>query len=350
MSRRRSDRNLTTIDTDTEVAWEFFESSGIPWWYATEMPGPWDGYYWHQWQHAWADYTMAVAESAWRNTGAKLYATHRDVDLRDDLKSWLMVRAVEAGARFTPDPWHPAPEKNYAAWLYGHLCVKARHHFADVVGWMGTPSGAARVDLRHNMGPSFEAQVEAHGGHLAHGALVSAPFETADPASVIIRLEDLNEQVAQIEREDRRQQLFTFGHGTYSTETTTCIVNLCTEPVAARSMCKNHYYLERTRSIQRGDWQPHTPEPCTVNDCGGEHYSRGMCRLHYREARRAEEIKERPQCAQADCTAPPYKQGTHCYHHRGSPTCDLPGCEEKSRAKGLCNKHYQQHKKGRLQR
>ncbi|MGC5584142.1 hypothetical protein [Ornithinimicrobium sp. W1665] len=347
MSRRRSmDRILDpgpTTELTAEQAIDFFTDAGIPMWFATRMPEPWDRYLWHQWPHAWAEYTMHTAETVWRNTGARLYDTHRDHDLRDDLRDWLLVKAVEAGTEFTPDPWHPAPERQYAAWLYGSLKHRARNHFSDVVGYAPrSPKAAAGIEARKKYGPSLEAQQEALDGPgkgvvYTHGPMWTRAFEDDDPASVIIKLEDLQAQADDIDRQGLGATFYTSA-GDY------CLVNLCTKPPVGRGLCRNHYNFERNRAVDRGDWQTYTPPAtCEEDGCTEGHYSRGKCRLHYERHK----AKVAP-CSVGDCTNGSHAKGMCMAHYMAdkrarTPTpCSLDGCDRPVRGRGLCGSHYEE--------
>lgn len=342
MSRRHTTRTLehppAQADPVDRVV-EHFADAGVPVWYATKMPYPWESYWWYQWQHAWAEYTLTVAEAAWRNQGARLYATHKDAELRADLQDWLTVRAVEAGARYTPNPWHPAPERSYGAWLSAVLKSDARYHFAQVVGHESTgPKSGAAVEGYRRTGPSIEAQAEqeAQGGaRYAHHSLWAVPFEAGDPASVIIRLEDLEERVAEIERDNVGTGFFS-----HAPKTATCLQNLCDRPVMARGLCQTHYAFERNRAVERGDWAPYqAPQGCEVDGCDEPFYARNRCVEHYRQAR--------PACTEDGCDKPQNGQGLCTTHYARvqaaqAPRCSVEGCTTRARVQGMCVRHHNQ--------
>ncbi len=390
MSRRHTYRALdpdptpTTTTSDLDAALDFFTEAGIPMWFATRMPDPWGYWYWHQWPSAWAEHTLAVAETVWRNVGARLYAAHRDKELRDDLRDWLLVTAVESAAAYTPDPWHPAPERKYGAWLYKRLKEHARYHFAAVVGHdsNGPKSGASAEGYRRT-GPSIEAQAEhvaAGGAAFTHHALWTRPIEQGDPASVIIRLEELNEHADDAERHGTGVRFFSTAPAS-----TTCLMNLCDRPVMGRGLCQKHYAFERNRAVERGDWQPYqAPEGCEVDGCDEPHSARGRCARHYRDARPTcpvegcQKKQERmglcahhyeqqhaPRCTVEGCQTIARVEGM-CHRHHADPSlppratprggvpapipCEIPGCDTPHYAKGLCNKHYKAERRGRIQR
>lgn len=313
----------------------------LAWWYATRMPEPWDYYLWHQWTSAWAEITLAVCENVWRKQGARLYAAHRDHELRDDLRDWLVVKAVESAADFTPDPWHPNPHLQWAKWLYNFLGPKARHHFAEVVGRAGEPIGdAARNAYSTGFASTQDLdEREAEGGravtrHPLHGH----DRMTDDPVNVLIRLEELAAQVEDIEREDKRAGIYT------TSATGTCIVNLCTRKAVGRNLCQSHYNTERRLAQERGDWEPRSaPEGCEVDGCDDEHHARNRCRAHYQELRE----QEAPRCKEEGCQAPKHARGL-CATHYGraryaqqGPPCNQEGCTKDAKTRGMCPMHYQ---------
>ena len=119
MSRRHSqDRSLApALEADPEAVGHLAtlddvpgdaSRPALPWWFATPMPEPWDTYLWHQWPSAWAEITLRVCGSVWRTTGARMYAVHRDSELRADLYDWLIVTAVEVSSPTLGefDAWH----------------------------------------------------------------------------------------------------------------------------------------------------------------------------------------------------------------------------------------------------
>lgn len=334
----------------------------LPFWYATPMPEPWDWFYWHQWLSAWADHTLVVCENVWRHQGAKLYAAHRDHHLKEDLKDWLWVTAVESAAHFVPNPDHPAPERQWAAWLYKNLTAKARYHFGEVVGVGSTRPGQAARSAHQRGIASTEAldERESETGftierHPLHGHM----FEAADPVNVIIRLEGLREAEARAHTEERRS-------GKYQTNSTVCLINLCSRPTAGRGLCRVHYNAERRDAQDRGDWDPHTApdDPCEVEDCQGDQHSKGLCRKHYERWLNTGTTDARaPRLCSVEGCNMPHKGRGYCQMHlnrvraTGSPgspeptrqplgdTCSVDDCEGQPKAAGRCNKHYHQWRK-----
>lgn len=348
MSRRYTNRHVEAYDADQQAV-----AAVLPWWYATRMPEPWDYYLWHQWGSAWAELSLDVCHRAYRKHGARLYATHRDANLRDDLQDWLIVKGVEAMADFIPDPSAHHPDRQWAAFLHRRFDMIAPQHFKDVVGRVQTPSGAAAVEAFNRGIRSNEVldAIEADTGYaVARHALHGKQFESADPAQVVIRLEEVAKQIAKIEREDRRA-------GVYSTASTTvgqeclasgcdkpsiakglcrshynkdrrqraknCSEEGCVRPVEARGLCSTHYALHRDQAVADGTWAAYdTPPGCSEKGCPStEVHALGRCRPHYEAHRRA--------------TAPP---------------CAVEGCTLKSsQRRGMCSTHYRRWRRARDQ-
>lgn len=333
MSRRRSTGRLTrepahwvtretTPAAHEAVIEELHPEQRIPWWYAEPMPHPWENYLWHQWPSAWADITLRVCNVAWRKYGAKYYDAHRDATLRDDLRDWLVVKAVEAAASFQPKPWHPAPSRNYGAYLRAHLDECAPQHFAQVVGRAGLgPGEAAR--LAHRTGIDSTDRIAdlmlETGQYIGIHPLHADSFGYANPESVIIRLESLLDQVADIEDTDVRA-------GRWTTASTapgnTCLHVGCDKPSIARGLCRNHYNQQRRKDAPN----------CSTPDCTQPVVARGLCPTHWKAAR---------ETAIADGT-------WTAYGHTGG-TCEHPGCNEPLHGNGLCQPHYNERKRTQAQ-
>lgn len=94
----------------------------------------------------------------------------------------------------------------------------------------------------------------------------------------------------------------------------TCVVgNHATTDKLRREMCSRHY---------RGWWEANRAERCTVDGCTDGQVGRDWCRPHYRHWQRHGHPTVKP-----EKTPRPVRR------------CDLPGCEEKHEANGLCHKH-----------
>lgn len=372
MSRRRSTGRLTRqparwVTYDETPAYETDGSGALDveptvhhrtrWWYATRMPEPWDYYLWHQWPSAWADVTLTVCDVAWRRYGARYYAAQKDTELRDDLRSWLVVEAITTAADFVPNPWYANPEGQWAAFLHGSFRRKARWHFASVMGDAGTDRGNTNREVlaRGIVSTDYLDEMEGaeHGFRVNRHPLVGEDLLLGnDPANVLIRLEDLARQVEDIEREDRRA-------GNYRTSGApeTCLINLCTRPPRGRGLCAAHYEQERDRAIGRGDWSPaRANTQCEVEGCEREPKGR-MCPMHDQRLRRTG-ITDAPvfggTCKADDCERPIKAQGLCTMHHsrllrtgtleltnqRQIGPCDAEDCDQPKHSRGLCNYHY----------
>lgn len=360
MSRRHSqDRSLApALEADPEAVGHLAtlddvpgdaSRPALPWWFATPMPEPWDTYLWHQWPSAWAEITLRVCGSVWRTTGARMYAVHRDSELRADLYDWLIVTAVENQAHFTPRPGHPAPEANWGAFLRERLTEAARWHFGRVVGSSQTANGRAAIDA-HDQGIRSvehldELQAETGATYTRH-PLHGDDLFSRDPARILIRIEDLDTRVEQLERDNVLS-------GTYSTSSTVvgqtcltlgcdrpskarglchrhyqrerrqqaalCKVDGCTTGVAARGMCSTHYEQHKARAVADGTWTPYdTPAGCSVDGCPSTTVeARGLCPRHYDQWRRD-----------------------------NAPPCNIDGCTKKANgSRGMCAAHYERQRR-----
>lgn len=85
---------------------------------------------------------------------------------------------------------------------------------------------------------------------------------------------------------------------------------------------------------------------CTVADCGGLSFCKGLCTLHYERQRRT----GAPPCSYPGCLKPSRTRGLCRGHYRQKrdsggfgpkPPCIEAGCERTGEAKGLCGMHYQ---------
>lgn len=342
MSRRHTSRAL---DYDPDQPITHLDESIIPMWFAVRMPYPWDHFYWHQWLSAWADLTLDVCNRAWRRHGARYYAAHRDRELRDDLYDWLIVKAMEIAANYTPNPSYREPDQAWAAYLWSNLATVAPHHFSEAIGRANTSTGlAARAAHSEGIASTdhlneMEAEgIRVVGRHALHGE----PFENSDPPHVLMRLEELQAHVEHIEREDLRA-------GTYSTSSTsvgqTCLTALCDRPSIARGLCRSHYQAERNKAMPN----------CNQNGCATRAVARGLCSTHYEEAK-TKGVKEgtwKPydtpdKCAAKDCETTKIEARGMCRQHyevwrqtnlKRSP-CSVDGCTTIARTAGLCRKHH----------
>lgn len=347
------------------------------WWY-DPIPG-FEPYTWERWQDAWADVTLTVVWSVWRRTGARMYATHHDALLKDDLQSWLAVRAQVIANDFTPEPGHPAPHKQWGAYLSRTLAGQATWHFEDVVGRREENLAAHRRGI---VSTDWLAELaEEEGSHVARYALHGQPFGTEDPAAVIIRLDDLQRRLDDIERAQ-------LDRGTYTTTNGICSEVMCGQPIEKRGLCAQHYRRDRylwgaesgetcledgcqltaatagrcakhyqahwRRERAAGTWKPRTPSnsgPCSVDGCQTQARTKGMCKSHYMDQYRQERAATAPPCSVDGCDRHVHARGLCSIHYdrqrraKSTPPCNIDGCEKKSATRGMCPMHYQRWRK-----
>lgn len=315
MSRRRTRRNPNHYSQRTVVSPE--HESHFP--EAYTDPGPswtdpigddYPGYEWWQWQEAFAEITASVAWNVWRKQGARLYATQRDTLLRDDLQDWLWVRAQEIANRFTPDPYHPNPHKQWAAYLTKALNEDSRYHFGEVVGDDRYGPGRAAVQAYRSGIASTDAldETDAERGrraterHPLHGHDPLA----GDPLAVLIRIEEFSRTLSELAAQQQAD-------GVYITSTdSTCLTNLCTRPAVARGYCRSHYNALRKNAIDTGTWERLTPEECIEPGCEDPSRSRGYCQYHYQQWR----LANAPECSEDSCDKPAHSRGLCHAHYR----------------------------------
>lgn len=302
------------------------------------------------WVTEWAPTMVRIIEKVWKRTGARLYATHLNYALRDDLRSWLDVEAVTLAATYSPVWDDPDPEDRFAGWLYGALTEHARFHFSEVVGKSWTEKGRDAVAAFNKGLGSTEvlADLEREGVYVARYPLAAEDLFNRDPAVVYQRVEDLEHEadVAQRHRDI---------HGGYSTETSECMEPGCTARAIVRGRCNAHYRKYRER------WGAEDGDPvCAVPGCGNVHQARGLCGFHYGKYRRGTlpaDLQQyvqplladtKPtQCIEDGCTAEPYQAGrcrSHYDAHHATlrGPCTVEGCSRGVYLRGLCSPHYAQ--------
>ncbi len=81
---------------------------------------------------------------------------------------------------------------------------------------------------------------------------------------------------------------------------------------------------------------------CKYQNCKRPVFSRGVCRSHYDQERKAEV----PTCSVGNCERVSSRKGLCDAHYRSSlaklkAECVVPGCEGRQKAKGYCDRHYQ---------
>lgn len=321
MSRRHSRSTLETLqDLDAQVHEE-------QWW--EDIPEPRTVP--DDWQQAWAATTLNVCDRVWSKQGAKLYFGPKNTWLRDDLHSWLFVKAQELANNFTPDAHHPTPERQWGAYLWTALNEVARWHFQQTMGGGQGPSTRAAVEA-HNRGGvrSLDHLEEMHhetGYVVPMYALHSDDTSTLDPALIVIHAEDLAHDIARAEAHLRTQEQ----SGVYTTRTEICLITGCDKVTKGRTgLCQKHYDHERNL------WATPGTDPCPIPGCDRPVKRVGICDPHatkYYDNRLPEEYLQ--YVKRPGPKAPP-------------PPCSEPGCEKQVHSRGLCSTHYQIQRRARL--
>ncbi|MGA4995817.1 HNH endonuclease [Nonomuraea bangladeshensis] len=99
--------------------------------------------------------------------------------------------------------------------------------------------------------------------------------------------------------------------------------------VALRGLCKLHYQRAmRANEIPRVYAQRGTQTTCAAEECERDVVSRGLCSSHYSRILKG-----------SDPLAP--------LRERYSPNCEIDGCGLPSHARGMCDRHYKQWQDGR---
>ncbi|WP_413450218.1 hypothetical protein AA0Y32_06065 [Georgenia phoenicis] len=284
-------------------------------WWDDPIPG-YEQWTWAQWQDAWADLTLSVVQNIWHKHGARLYATHRDTLLREDLYDWLIVEAQTLANQFTPYRDDHAPERRWMAYLYAALTPATRWHFEKAVGQSVHAQNAWRKGIAST---DMLTAAVGDGWLTERMALHGRPFGTEDPAAVVIRLEELSHQVDDLN--DKQPTT-----GTYTTSSGgPCIINLCTRPAKVRGLCDVHWRQERnlTGNLDR---------PCNVPGCGRTHKGRGLCGAHHQALTTGRLPAELHQYVEAAGRKPGPKPSNQ--------PCSEDDCTAKAKSRGLCPLHY----------
>lgn len=313
MSRRRSRTSLEVLIEADHAQWEANQ-----YWGTLPHPEPIP----EDWMAAWAETTLDVVQRVWASQSRRLYSIHRDAMLRDDLHSWLLVEAQEAGRLYTPNPLAQDPEYYYGAWLWRTLNERARWHFQKAVG-----KHEEAVEAHRRGVGSIEGLIEAYGGDFfaPRHALHAQSMEYRDPAIVIIAIEDIERRVAEVEHFEAHPPTT----GAWESVTPVCQVLGCDKPRHGRfTMCKSHYDQDRWL------WRKESAETCSIPECDRPLMSMGLCGAHKRK----------------------YYSGTlePEYHQyvvqpvKEEKTCIVEDCDTPAKSRGLCAAHYHKWKRGRL--
>ena len=79
---------------------------------------------------------------------------------------------------------------------------------------------------------------------------------------------------------------------------------------------------------------------CEVPGCDGKHMARGLCSRHYEQRRRAERRQAAPPAVPAPAPKPVPRSTKPRSTAKPARVCTVPGCEREHRAHGWCQMHY----------
>lgn len=102
-----------------------------------------------------------------------------------------------------------------------------------------------------------------------------------------------------------------------------CTVNDCDLRVAARGLCRKHYWRMRLTGTTDDPTPPRNQSPCAVDDCGRPARSRGWCATHY----------TRWQVTGDPTVVLKHKSATR-------PQCKVDDCDRPAAGAGYCDSHY----------
>lgn len=336
MSRRRASRAIEEAQA--------IEESLPPGWDSIDVVPA-------SWRDEWAETTARVIRIVWSKQGSRLYATHRDALLREDLQSWLATKAVEISLRYFPDPV-PDAESRWAGYLHQALTGEAIHHFGDVVGRSERSKGRAAIEAHQRGIGSLEklAEMEAESGYVAaRHPLAAEDLLTRNPEVVHIALDDLEARTINVSKVLMSE--------THRARGTWCIEAGCPRLAEIQGRCKAHY--QRDREL----WAEEDGRPaCAIPDCDRPAVARGLCHTHHRHLLRGvlpEELHQHVQplrsevnahgCTHEGCEKPAKNRGLCATHWRATrPPCSVPDCGKPTEARGLCQAHYARLRKGTL--
>lgn len=290
-------------------------------------------------QNQWAETTLNVVRKVASKRGAAMYRD--DWVLRDDLNSWLTVKAQEAANRFEPDKRDNDPETQWVKYLTTTLTLKSRWHWAELNNNNADNENALRQTTR------LSALLEDQDGKtmsLEHRMTAVIGLPPLSPQDFMEKTEWLNNLIGKLESDGLTElslglciepnclkpHMKTTSRCTYHhiqqkelwNPGARCTTTDCTDRATKRGMCSKHYSAARQKAKRHGE-QWNTREPavkvCTVEDCGKPHNARGLCNSHLAKQRR----------------------------ERMGP-CTIPGCTNKQNTKQMCHAHYAQARKGKL--
>jgi hypothetical protein len=102
-----------------------------------------------------------------------------------------------------------------------------------------------------------------------------------------------------------------------------CSIKFCKNKVHAKGFCHNHY-RESRRRLEGVKAQEKRPKICIVPECGRKHYCQNYCSSHYSRLQVSGDVKSNI----------PIKILFY-----GKDKCDVVFCNNKHKARGLCNTH-----------
>lgn len=267
MSRRRASRAIEEAQA--------IEESLPPGW------DPEDVAILDDWRESWAHTTNRVTEQVWRERGARMYATHINALLRDDLRSWLLVKAVEISLRYQPDWAEQCPEDRWAGYLYRALTEESRHHFADQIGRSRDTVGEAAIRA-HNLGMYT---LDVTGDAIPRTAVDGEPTVRIPLRSADVLNRDPEWTYLYLERlEERTEAAREYSHHhppEHRAPSPWCSEPGCLQASRAKGMCQKHYLQHRAR------WAVEDDEPrCSIPGCARVLHSRGLCNTHVKQFRK----------------------------------------------------------------
>lgn len=102
-----------------------------------------------------------------------------------------------------------------------------------------------------------------------------------------------------------------------------CSVDGCDKEKHAKTLCHNHYREQRRRAAGSKK-QIKRPNICIVNKCTQKHYALNYCMSHYYRFKNTGSVSAEK----------PIKELIY-----GKIDCDVPFCQNKHHARGLCRTH-----------
>lgn len=305
-------------------------------------------------QNLWAQTTLDVVKRVASKQGARFYKN--DENLREDLYSWLLVKAQEFANRYEVEGAYGNLEDAWAGSLWTVLLSNSRWHWGEIHGKSEENLDAARKTSR------ISALLEDRDGQTmslpAMHKITGAPELTPD--EYYEKLEDLEELTTRLEHDYQppttgiciewnctmpalksgprctyHKALEHSWHG----QGTTCSIEGCTNIATNyRGYCQEHYshigYKQGLVNLHPQCAHPGCDEPLIKSRTG-------LCKSHYQQQRN----QSAPLCAVQDCDSPSKAKGLCARHYRAARTrreCSIDGCTTIINARGLCGKHYKQ--------